>query len=197
MSVDIRLIVGLGNPGPEYSTTRHNAGFWFIEALAEHFNTRLSPESKYFGNTTRLPSPLADTRLLMPMTFMNRSGQAVAAMVNFYKMTPEQILVVHDELDLPPGVARLKHGGGHGGHNGLKDIGQALGNNFNFHRLRIGIGHPGHSSQVTGYVLGKASAEQQTLINAALDESVRALDIAIQRGWLAAMQHLHAFHAGK
>ncbi|RUO31365.1 aminoacyl-tRNA hydrolase [Aliidiomarina sanyensis] len=197
MSADIRLIVGLGNPGPEYSATRHNAGFWFIEALAAQFKATLSPDAKYFGTTTRLPPPYAETRLLMPMTFMNRSGQSVGAMASFFKITPEQILVVHDELDLPPGVAKFKQGGGHGGHNGLKDIARALGNNVNFHRLRIGIGHPGHSSQVTGYVLGKAPSDQQRLIEDAVHEALRAVEIAMQQGWVPAKQYLHSFKAGQ
>jgi len=192
MSADIRLIVGLGNPGPEYTATRHNAGFWFVEDLARQFNTSLSPDSKYFGQTARLGPPYSDTRLLLPMTFMNKSGQAVGAMANFFKVTPEQILVVHDELDLPPGVAKFKQGGGHGGHNGLKDIIRALGNNNNFHRLRIGIGHPGHASKVTGYVLGKAPSQEQQLIDDAVQASLRGVEIALRDGWTAAKQYLHS-----
>ncbi|RUO21981.1 aminoacyl-tRNA hydrolase [Aliidiomarina haloalkalitolerans] len=192
MSADIRLIVGLGNPGPEYTATRHNAGFWFVEDLARQFNAPLSPDSKYFGQTARLGPPYSDTRLLLPMTFMNKSGQAVGAMANFFKVTPEQILVVHDELDLPPGVAKFKQGGGHGGHNGLKDIIRALGNNNNFHRLRIGIGHPGHASQVTGYVLGKAPSQEQQLIDDAVRASLRGVEIALRDGWTAAKQYLHS-----
>ncbi|WP_194755990.1 aminoacyl-tRNA hydrolase [Aliidiomarina indica] len=192
MSADIRLIVGLGNPGPEYTATRHNAGFWFVEALAQQLNVQLTPEAKYFGQTARLTPPFSDTRLLLPMTFMNRSGQSVGAMANFFKIEPEQILVVHDELDLPPGIAKFKQGGGHGGHNGLKDITSALGNNLNFHRLRIGIGHPGHSSQVTGYVLGKAPSQDQNLIDDAVNASLRAVEIAMKEGWTAAKQYLHS-----
>ncbi|WP_185960656.1 aminoacyl-tRNA hydrolase [Aliidiomarina halalkaliphila] len=192
MSADIRLIVGLGNPGPEYTATRHNAGFWFVEALAQQYNVQLTPDAKYFGQTARLTPPFAETRLLLPMTFMNRSGQSVGTMANFFKIEPEQILVVHDELDLPPGIAKFKQGGGHGGHNGLKDITRSLGNQTNFHRLRIGIGHPGHSSQVTGYVLGKAPSHDQHLMDDAINASLRAVELAMRDGWTAAKQYLHS-----
>lgn len=192
MSADIRLIVGLGNPGSEYEQTRHNAGFWFINELARHFSTPLTSEPKYFGITGRLPAPYPDTRLLMPMTFMNRSGQAVAPLANFYKVNPEQVLVVHDELDLAPGIARFKQGGGHGGHNGLKDIIRCFGNNNNFHRLRIGIGHPGHSDQVTGHVLGRPPQAEREAITSIVDDAVRAVDIALAKGWLDAKQYLHS-----
>lgn len=192
MSADIKLIVGLGNPGPEYTATRHNAGFWFVEALARQFNVTLTPESKFFGHTARLGPPYSDTRLLNPSTFMNRSGQAVGAMATFFKILPEEILVVHDELDLPPGIAKFKQGGGHGGHNGLKDITRALANQTNFHRLRIGIGHPGHSSKVTGYVLGKAPRNEQNLMDDAINASLRAVEIAMNDGWAAAKQYLHS-----
>ena len=192
MSADIKLIVGLGNPGPEYTATRHNAGFWFVEAIARQFNTTLTPESKFFGLTARLSHPYSDTRLLIPTTFMNRSGQAVGALATFYKIAPEQILVAHDELDLPPGVAKFKQGGGHGGHNGLKDIAQALANQTDFHRLRIGIGHPGHSSKVTGYVLGKAPSNEQNLIDDAIYAAQKAIEIAMNEGFTAAKQYLHS-----
>lgn len=192
MSADIKLIVGLGNPGPEYTATRHNAGFWFVEALARQFNVSLTPESKFFGHTARLGPPFSDTRLLNPSTFMNRSGQAVGAMATFFKILPEEILVVHDELDLPPGIAKFKQGGGHGGHNGLKDITRALANQTNFHRLRIGIGHPGHSSKVTGYVLGKAPSDEQNLMDDAINASLRAVEIAMNDSWAAAKQYLHS-----
>ncbi|EGN76408.1 peptidyl-tRNA hydrolase [Idiomarina sp. A28L] len=192
MSADIKLIVGLGNPGPEYTATRHNAGFWFVEALARQFNVNLTPESKFFGHTARLGPPYSDTRLLNPSTFMNRSGQAVGAMATFFKILPEEILVVHDELDLPPGIAKFKQGGGHGGHNGLKDITRALANQTNFHRLRIGIGHPGHSSKVTGYVLGKAPSNEQNLMDDAITASLRAVEIAMNDSWAAAKQYLHS-----
>jgi len=192
MSNDIRLIVGLGNPGSEYEQTRHNAGFWFIDELARHFTTPLASESKYFGITGRMPAPYSNTRLLKPMTFMNKSGQSVAPLAHFFKVSPEQVLVVHDELDLPPGIARFKQGGGHGGHNGLKDIIRCFGNNNNFHRLRIGIGHPGHSSRVTGHVLGKPPQSEREAIERIIDESVRAVDLALAKGWVEAKQYLHS-----
>lgn len=192
MSADIRLIVGLGNPGPEYEQTRHNAGFWFIEELARTFNAPLATESKFYGITARLPAPYQDIRLLMPSTFMNRSGNAVAALATFYKITPEQIVVVHDELDLAPGIARFKQGGGHGGHNGLRDIIRALANTNNFHRLRIGIGHPGHKDRVTPHVLGKPPATEREAIESSIDNSVRAIERVIKSGWLDAKHYLHS-----
>ena len=161
MSNDIRLIVGLANPGQEYSRTRHNAGAWFINELAKWHNTQLREEAKYFGYTARIDVAGQDVRLLVPTTFMNLSGKSVSALAKFYRIDVTQILVVHDELDLPPGVAKFKQGGSHGGHNGLKDIISKMANSREFYRLRIGIGHPGHKDKVTGYVLGKAQAKEQ------------------------------------
>ena len=138
----IRLVVGLGNPGAQYEDTRHNAGFWYVEQLARSHGAILQPEKKFFGMTARVQIGGQEVRLLNPTTFMNRSGQAVGAMATFFKIPPESILVVHDELDLPAGVGRLKQGGGHGGHNGLRDIISSLGNSREFLRLRLGIGHP-------------------------------------------------------
>ena len=155
---DIRLIVGLGNPGPEYESTRHNAGVWFLEELAARYNTSLTPESKFFGKTARINVAGQDIRLLYPTTFMNKSGQAVGTLANFYRVEPEQILVAFDELDLPPGVAKFKVGGS-SSQNGVKDIVSRLANNKNFLRLRIGIGHPGDKAQVTGHVLGKPASD--------------------------------------
>ncbi|CAB3269914.1 unnamed protein product [Salmonella enterica subsp. enterica serovar Typhimurium] len=139
----IKLIVGLANPGAEYAATRHNAGAWYVDLLAERLRAPLREEPKFFGYTSRITLEGEDVRLLVPTTFMNLSGKAVGAMASFYRIQPDEILVAHDELDLPPGVAKFKLGGGHGGHNGLKDIISKLGNNPNFHRLRVGIGHPG------------------------------------------------------
>ena len=152
---EIKLIVGLGNPGDKYTDTRHNTGEWLIERLARRFNVSLNPEIKFFGKTARTLVNGKEVRLLVPTTFMNLSGKAVGALASFYRIKPEEILVIHDELDLLPGTAKLKQGGGHGGHNGLKDIVAQLGNNNNFYRLRIGIGHPGHRDLVAGYVLNK------------------------------------------
>jgi len=191
----IKLIVGLGNPGPEYDLTRHNAGALFIERLADKYNVSLRAESKFFGLTGRLVLDGQDIRLLIPTTFMNRSGQAVAALASFYRIAPEEILVAHDELDLPPGVVKCKKGGGHGGHNGLRDIIAQLGNQNTFHRLRLGIGHPGHSSQVTGFVLGRAPKAEQEALDACIDEAIRELPGISQGQWSAVMQRLHSFKA--
>ncbi|SDJ04682.1 peptidyl-tRNA hydrolase [Ferrimonas sediminum] len=195
MSNTIRLIVGLANPGPEYSRTRHNAGAWLVEELARMHNVSLKSESKFFGLTGRIQQGSSDLRLLVPTTFMNLSGKAIAAMANFYGLESEQILVVHDELDLPPGVARFKKGGGHGGHNGLKDTISKLGNNKEFYRLRIGIGHPGDRNRVSGYVLGKAQENEQRAMDDAIDEASRCIDVLLKDGITKAMNRLHTFKA--
>lgn len=191
----IKLIVGLANPGAEYAQTRHNAGAWYVDLLAQRHNQPLKEESKFFGYTTRLNLAGNDVRLLVPTTFMNLSGKAVGALATFYRILPEEILVAHDELDLPPGVAKLKLGGSNGGHNGLKDIQSKLGNNPNFYRLRIGIGHPGDKNKVVGFVLGKPPASEQTLIDDAIDESLRCTEILLKEGMTKAMNRLHAFKA--
>ena len=154
----VQLIVGLGNPGPEYDQTRHNAGALFVERLAHAQGVSLVADRKYFGLVGKFSHQGKDVRLLIPTTYMNRSGQSVAALAGFFRIAPDAILVAHDELDMPPGVAKLKTGGGHGGHNGLRDIIAQLGNQNSFHRLRLGIGHPGHSSLVSGYVLAAPRA---------------------------------------
>ncbi|MBY5992737.1 aminoacyl-tRNA hydrolase [Ferrimonas balearica] len=195
MSNNIRLIVGLANPGPEYAHTRHNAGEWLVNELARTHNVTLKSESKFFGLTGRIQSGGKDLRLLIPTTFMNLSGKSVATLANFYDIAPEEIMVAHDELDLPPGVARFKLGGGHGGHNGLKDIISRLGNNKNFYRLRIGIGHPGDRNRVTGYVLGKAPAAEQRAMDEAIDEASRSIDILLSDGITKAQNRLHTFSA--
>nr|WP_217437153.1 aminoacyl-tRNA hydrolase [Serratia fonticola] len=189
------MIVGLANPGAEYAQTRHNAGAWYVDLLAQRHNQPLKEESKFFGYTARLNLAGNDVRLLVPTTFMNLSGKAVGALATFYRILPEEILVAHDELDLPPGVAKLKLGGSNGGHNGLKDIQSKLGNNPNFYRLRIGIGHPGDKNKVVGFVLGKPPASEQTLIDDAIDESLRCTEILLKEGMTKAMNRLHAFKA--
>lgn len=191
----IKLIVGLGNPGSEYRGTRHNAGADFIEELTRQCSTSLQPESKFFGLAGRVTFSGHDLRLLIPTTFMNRSGQAVSAIASFYKIDPEEILIAHDELDIPPGTARFKCGGGHGGHNGLRDIVPALGNNKNFHRLRLGIGHPGHASRVSGYVLSTPSQVDRTRIDACIDEAIAALPLLLDGDATKAMTQLHSFSA--
>ncbi|MFC0322361.1 aminoacyl-tRNA hydrolase [Gallibacterium melopsittaci] len=191
----IKLIVGLGNPGNKYSDTRHNAGEWLIERLARRFNVNLKEENKFFGKTAMVTIAGQDVRLLVPTTFMNLSGKSVGALATFYRILPEEILVIHDELDLPPGSAKLKLGGGHGGHNGLKDIIAQLANSKNFYRLRLGIGHPGDKNLVAGYVLSKASPQDQQLIDQALDEAERCVEILIKEGIDKAMNRLNGFHA--
>lgn len=191
----IKLIVGLANPGAEYAATRHNAGAWYVDLLAERLRAPLHEEPKFYGYTSRINLAGADVRLLVPTTFMNLSGKAVAAMATFYRINPDEILVAHDELDLPPGVAKFKLGGGHGGHNGLKDIISKLGNNPNFHRLRVGIGHPGDKNKVVGFVLGKPPVSEQKLIDEAVDEAARCTEIWLQDGLTKATNRLHAFKA--
>ncbi|MBE0482615.1 MAG: aminoacyl-tRNA hydrolase [Bacterioplanes sp.] len=193
MSNSIKLIVGLGNPGSEYQATRHNAGAWFVERLAEQNRITLSPDKKFYGYCGRGKIGDDECWLLLPTTFMNLSGQAIAALAQFYKIRTEQIIIAHDDLDLPPGTAKLKFGGGHGGQNGLRDAISKLGNDANFHRLRIGIGHPGHKSQVTGYVLGKASKTEQNAIDAAICEAIHVLPDVISGNMAKAMNRLHSF----
>ncbi|WP_336286463.1 aminoacyl-tRNA hydrolase [Cronobacter dublinensis] len=191
----IKLIVGLANPGAEYAATRHNAGAWYVDLLADRFREPLKEEAKFFGYTSRININGNDVRLLVPTTFMNLSGKAVAALATFYRIAPDEILVAHDELDLPPGVAKFKLGGGHGGHNGLKDIISKLGNNPNFHRLRLGIGHPGDKNKVVGFVLGKPPTSEQKLIDEAVDEAARCTEIWLQDGLTKATNRLHSFKA--
>lgn len=190
---EIKLIVGLGNPGDKYAETRHNAGEWLVERLAHRFNTTLNPENKFFGKTARTLVNGKEVRLLVPTTFMNLSGKAVAALSGFYRIQPEEILVIHDELDLPPGSAKLKLGGGHGGHNGLKDIVAKLGNNNNFHRLRLGIGHPGHRDLVAGYVLNKPSPSDRQALEKVLDEATNCVEIIFKDGMVKATNRLNSF----
>jgi len=193
--VTIKLIVGLANPGAEYAATRHNAGAWYVDLLADRFRAPLREEPKFFGYASRINLAGEDVRLLVPTTFMNLSGKSVAAMATFYRINPDEILVAHDELDLPPGVAKFKLGGGHGGHNGLKDIISKLGNNPNFHRLRLGIGHPGDKNKVVGFVLGKPPLSEQKLIDDAVDEAVRCTELWLKDGLTKATNRLHAFKA--
>ncbi|MFA9488386.1 MULTISPECIES: aminoacyl-tRNA hydrolase [unclassified Mannheimia] len=192
---EIKLIVGLANPGAKYEETRHNAGEWLINELARMYNVSLKEEAKYFGKVAKINTPQGEIRLLVPTTFMNLSGKAVGALANFYRIKPEEILVAHDELDLPPGSVKLKKGGGHGGHNGLKDIIAALGNNKEFYRVRIGIGHPGHKDMVASYVLGKPAPAEKDLINAVVDEAARCTDILLKDGIVKATNRLNSFKA--
>lgn len=186
----IRLIVGLGNPGPDYAATRHNVGFWFADALAAAQGAGFRPEGKFHGECCRLVLGGLDLRLLKPATYMNRSGQAVAAVSRYFEIPPEAILVAHDELDLPVGTVRLKQGGGHAGHNGLRDTIGVLGS-ANFWRLRIGIDHPGDRGQVIGYVLGRPSQTDATAIRDALDPALGVVGDLLAGRYQAAMNRLH------
>lgn len=192
---DVKLIVGLANPGKEYENTRHNAGAWYIEALARRHNLTLKPEAKFFGLTAKGMLSGKEVRLLIPTTFMNLSGKSVGALANFYNIETESILVAHDELDISPGIAKLKRGGSNGGHNGLKDIQSKMANNANFLRLRIGIGHPGDKNKVTGFVLGKPPEAEYRLIEDAISEAVSCTEILLKEGLTLAVNRLHAFNA--
>lgn len=186
----IQLIVGLGNPGPQYEATRHNAGFWWVDQIASEHGSRLNTESKFQGVAGRLQQGGHEAWLLKPSTFMNASGRAVAAIANFYKIPPQAILVVHDELDLGPGIVKLKKGGGHGGHNGLKDITAALGT-ADFWRLRLGIGHPGERNEVVNFVLRPPSRDEMHAIESAMDNSANLLPMLLKGEFEAAMLKLH------
>ena len=186
----IKLFVGLGNPGPEYAATRHNAGFWWIDQVARQLNATLVTERGFHGLVARANVGGQSVWLLQPQTFMNLSGKSVAALARFYKIAPDEILVAHDELDLPAGEAKLKQGGGHAGHNGLRDIHAQLGSP-DYWRLRLGIGHPGHKDRVTGWVLGRAGKDDQVLIDRAIDEAIDALPLAVAGDFNEAMKRLH------
>lgn len=192
---EIKLIVGLGNPGDKYADTRHNAGEWLIERLARRFNFTLKEENKFFGKTARVVIGGQEVRFLVPTTFMNLSGKAVGSLATFYRIQAEEILIAHDELDLPPGVAKIKLGGGHGGHNGLRDSIAQLGNNKNFYRLRVGIGHPGDKNLVSAYVLSKPSPTDWQLIDKTLDEAAACVEILMKDGIIKATNRLNSFKA--
>lgn len=187
----IRLLVGLGNPGPEYVATRHNAGFWWLDAVARALHATLSPERGYFGNVARVSRPEGPLWLLAPMTYMNLSGKSVAALARFFKIEPGQMLVAHDELDLLPGHLKLKLGGSAAGHNGLKDIQAQLGT-ADFWRLRLGIGHPGIKSEVVNYVLRKPAPDERDAIEKGIELSLAALDILLSGEMERAMMKIHA-----
>lgn len=189
MANPLVAVVGLGNPGSEYTQTRHNAGFWFADALVAHGKASFKVDSKFFGETARVQIANTDVLILKPGTFMNRSGQAVQALASFYKLSAEQILVAHDELDLSAGDIRLKLGGGHGGHNGLRDIHKPLGEGYR--RLRIGIGHPGDKSLVLNYVLGRPNKSDEALIHDSLARALAALPLWLTGSWNKALQQLH------
>lgn len=186
----IQCVVGLGNPGAKYADTRHNAGFWFVDALARVCGGTFHGEKKFSGDVARISTQGGDCWLLKPATFMNHSGRAVAALCNFYRILPASLLVAYDELDLAPGVARLKTGGGHGGHNGMRDICAALGSR-DFHRLRIGIGHPGHKEAVVGHVLARPGKADQQAIDDAIAAALNQWDLIAAGDIQRAMNALH------
>ena len=191
----LKLIVGLGNPGAQYDRTRHNAGFEYVDELLAKAGGQWQLDSKYQAEMAKVMLGGRTVWLMKPMTFMNRSGQSVATFANFYKIDAQQILVAHDELDLAPGVARFKLGGGHGGHNGLRDIIARLGNIKDFYRLRLGIGHPGSAPEVVNYVLGKAHPDDQIRLARAIDAAIAETDKVIAGDWQKAMNQLHQFQA--
>ena len=191
MSAEIKLIVGLGNPGREYEATRHNAGFWWADEFAQAHQCTFKAEGKFHGLAARGQVHGRELFILKPQTFMNVSGRAVGALAQFYKILPESILVVHDELDLPPGSAKLKLGGGHGGHNGLKDIIAHLGTR-DFWRLRLGIGHPGERSDVSDYVLNAPRREEMELIEQAMQRAQNVTQFIVEGKLEAAMLKLHS-----
>jgi PTH1 family peptidyl-tRNA hydrolase len=186
----LRLIVGLGNPGVEHLRTRHNAGFWLVDALAQRERARFGVESKLRGGTAKISVDGQPVWLLKPTTFMNASGASVGAALRYWKIEPEEMLVVHDDLDLPPGAARFKFDGGHGGQNGLRDLFAHIGH-ARFHRLRIGIGHPGHKDGVTAWVLGRPSAPDESAMVDAIRHSLDVLPLAVAGEFDRAMKELH------
>lgn len=195
MDNGIRLIVGLGNPGKEYEDTRHNAGFWLVDRLADALHSAFRSEAKFHGLAAKVSLERQDLWLLKPQTYMNASGRAVSALAGFYKIAPDEILVVHDELDLPPGAAKLKKGGGHAGHNGLRDIAAAL-KTPDFWRLRLGIGHPGDRAKVVDFVLHPPRKEEAEAIGEALDQSLPVIGPLVRGDFAAAMHQLHTKDKG-
>lgn len=186
----VSLVVGLGNPGRKYAGTRHNAGFWLTDELARRYLASFSAERKFHGALAKIRCANREVVLLEPTTYMNHSGRAVQAVASFFKIPAEAILVAHDEIDLPPGTVRLKRGGGHGGHNGLKDTAKAL-DTKDFGRLRIGVGHPGHRDDVIQYVLDTAGRSEQAAIERAIDDAVDAFEDLARGEWNHAFQSLH------
>lgn len=189
MADDLRAIVALGNPGAEHANDRHNAGFWLADALAHAWGLQFRPDRRYKSEVARRDHDDSTLWLVKPQTFMNNSGAGVQSFCAFYKIRPREVLVVHDDMDLPPGTARLKQGGGHGGHNGLRDVHRVIGPDYR--RLRIGIGHPGDSSGVLRHVLSAPAPLDREQIHAAIDAGMAAIDTVLLRGWDAAMQQLH------
>jgi peptidyl-tRNA hydrolase, PTH1 family len=191
MAATTWLLVGLGNPGPEYAQTRHNVGFWWLDAFAREQGIEFKPTAKFFGDLARGVWSEQNLLLLKPTTFMNRSGQAVLALLSYYRVSPEHLLIVHDDLDLPAGTARLKRDGGHGGHNGLRSIIHCLGRR-DFLRLRLGVGHPGSGQDVVGYVLNRPSATDREAIKAAITAALEVMPEVLAAELEKAMHRLHS-----
>ena len=187
----LKLIVGLGNPGPQHDSNRHNAGVIFLHQLCKSYGGNLRGESKFFGEFGAINIAGNDVKLLFPSTFMNHSGKAVAAVCKFFKIEPKNALVAYDEIDFDVGIARLKEGGGHGGHNGIRDIINAFGGNRDFYRLRIGVGHPGDKSMVSNHVLSNPSRSEADLIKGVIEDAVHVMPKAVTGEWEEAMRLLH------
>ena len=190
----LRVIAGLGNPGPEHQVTRHNAGFWFVDTLARRHGGEFRDYRKYSGETARINIGSSELILLKPTTYMNRSGLSIRQVSDFFKIAPDDILVAHDEMDLPVGSIRLKHGGGHGGHNGLRDTIAHIGESF--WRLRLGVGHPGNKAEVIDYVLTRAPRAEEDLILEAVNSAADSMPVILEQGAERAMTKLHS-RAGK
>ena len=188
----VKLIVGLGNPGPQHDSNRHNAGVIFLHHLCKSYGGQLRGEQKFFGEFGSINIDGRDIKLIFPTTFMNHSGKSVSAVCRFYKIQPENMLVAYDEIDFDVGVTRFKEGGGHGGHNGVRDIINSIGGKRGFFRLRIGVGHPGHKSMVANYVLSDPSRSEAAIIMANIEDAVRIIPKAIEGSWEEAMRFLHS-----
>ena len=188
----VKLIVGLGNPGPQHDSNRHNAGVIFLHHLCKSYGGQLRGEQKFFGEFGSINIDGRDIKLIFPTTFMNHSGKSVSAVCRFYKIQPENMLVAYDEIDFDVGVTRFKEGGGHGGHNGVRDIINSIAGKRDFFRLRIGVGHPGHKSMVANYVLSDTSRSEAAIIMANIEDAVRIIPKAIEGSWEEAMRFLHS-----
>ena len=189
MAAAVTIIAGLGNPDSKYERTLHNAGFWFVDALVRKYGGDLRFEKKFDADIGRIKLQDNDVWLIKPQSFMNLSGGPVRGMLDYYRLRPQELLVAHDEIDLPPGTARLKQGGGHGGHNGVRDVIQHCG--ADFMRLRIGVGHPGEKGEVTNYVLKKGSADVEAAVEQVIDDAVAVMPLLMDDGLNAAMKKLH------
>jgi len=188
----LKLIVGLGNPGSQYRYNRHNVGVWFLDAICRQYGGELRAEPRFHGDCGRVSIDGRDIRLLFPTTFMNRSGQSVAALCHYFDIEPEQMLVAYDEIDFPVGTTKLKAGGGHGGHNGMRDIISALGGANNFYRLRIGVGHPGDKNKVANYVLSDPGKDDSISIEHDIGQAMKVLPQMVNGQWSQAMLQLHS-----